>query len=144
MLGGVSEEQAAEAAHQQAENADDNDDDEKEVVEDGDGDGEDEAADGVDAMEDDDEQQVPPNPAHLVDFCNMCESLKFFASKVKEQQGHSSSYHRSLQRTLRRDGSLSGLVWFGCCGGPSYDCTLRVSPNSPPALGFAAVVDAGP
>lgn len=58
VLGGVSEEQAAEAAHQKSENAED-DVEEKEAVEDGDGEtdgGGDE--DGVEAMEEDDEPQV--------------------------------------------------------------------------------------
>lgn len=53
VLGGVSEEQAAEAAHQQSENAEDGVE-AKEVVEEGEGDGE--AEEGVDEMEE--EQQV--------------------------------------------------------------------------------------
>lgn len=52
----MSEEQAAEAAHQQSENAEDGVE-EKEVVEEGDGDAQG-AEDGVEAMEEDDEQQV--------------------------------------------------------------------------------------
>lgn len=55
VLGGVSEEQAAEAPHQKSEDAED--EKEKEVVEEGDG----EAAgaeDGVEAMDEDDIEQV--------------------------------------------------------------------------------------
>jgi len=63
VLGGVSEEQAAEAAHQQAENAEDGDGEEKEAVEDGDGDGEDNSVDGADAMVDEDGEQQVTHPS---------------------------------------------------------------------------------
>lgn len=55
-MGGVSEEQAADAAHQQAENAEDGAD-ETEVVEEGEGQAQD-VEDGIEAMDDDAEQQV--------------------------------------------------------------------------------------
>ncbi|CAM9165037.1 unnamed protein product [Ectocarpus sp. 4 AP-2014] len=62
VLGGVSEEQAAEAAHEQSKAKDDggDDDEDKEgnVVEDGDG-GDADANDGVEAMDQDREQDVP-------------------------------------------------------------------------------------
>lgn len=73
MLGGVSEEQAAEAAHQQSKNVE-GEEEQEEVVENGEevdaGDGDGVEAGGVEPMEED-EEQVTTNNKIVKSRCNM-------------------------------------------------------------------------
>ncbi|CAN0215722.1 unnamed protein product [Scytosiphon promiscuus] len=95
VLGGVSEEQAAEAAHQESERENENGlDENKDVVEEGDGD--DDAEDGVQAMDEDDQQEVT-NASTLADEVQADATDTVDSSKKGSKERHKDGHRQDME-----------------------------------------------